>query len=124
MRSYRGLAVPVEQIIITSGYQSGLILLLSLMENKVFAMEDPGYTLNEKIFTNTNKKLLKIPVDQYGFSVADLEKTEASVAITTPNHQFPTGTIMGVRRRQRLLNWAYEREGRYILEDDFDSNFK
>lgn len=124
LRSYRGLAVPIEQIIITSGYQSGLILLLSLMENKVFAMEDPGYTLNEKIFTNTSKKLLKIPIDKYGFSVADLERSEASVAITTPNHQFPTGMIMGVRRRQRLLNWAYEKEGRYIIEDDFDSNFK
>lgn len=116
--------MPLNQIVITSGYASGLILLLSLMENKVFAMEDPGYTFNEKLFTNTNKQLLKIPIDQYGFSVADLEKTEATVAITTPSHQFPTGIIMGVRRRQRLLNWAYEAEGRYIIEDDFDSNFK
>ncbi|MDO5041480.1 MAG: PLP-dependent aminotransferase family protein [Peptoniphilus sp.] len=124
LQSYRGFTVPMDQIVITGGYRSSLIFLLPLLENKIFVMEEPGYTLNETIFKNTDKKLLKIPVDEYGLSLSHLEKTEASVAIITPNHQFPTGIIMGVRRRQELLNWAYEKKDRYIIEDDFDSNFK
>lgn len=124
LENRRGVIASVENIIITSGYSEHLLILMSLIDQAYFAMEDPGYKKTQEIFKASSKEIVSIPIDQYGFSVRDLEKTQANVAIVTPNHQFPTGIIMGMRRRQRLLNWAGQGEERYIVEDDYDSDFK
>lgn len=124
LENRRGVVASVENIIITSGYSEHLLLLMSLIDNPSFAMEDPGYKKTQKIFEGAGRKITQIPIDKYGFSVRDLEKTQSNIAIVTPNHQFPTGIIMGLRRRQRLLAWAAERDDRYIVEDDYDSDFK
>lgn len=124
LETRRGLVADAEDIIITAGYSEHLVLLMALIEGSYFAMEDPGYKKTQEIFKSSHREIVPIPIDKYGFSVKDLEKTQANVAIVTPNHQFPTGIIMGLRRRQRLLAWAKEGEGRYIVEDDYDSDFK
>lgn len=116
---YRGVATHPENIIITGGHWESLAIIDSLLEDPLYAVEDPGYYNNP-----TDIQTINIPIDKYGFSVADLEKTAANIAITTPNHQFPTGIIMGVRRRQRLLKWAYEKNHRYIIENDYYNEFR
>ena len=54
----------------------------------------------------------------------ELNQTEAEIAYVMPSHQYPLGTVMPIKRRLELLNWAYEKEGRYIIEDDYDSEFR
>ncbi len=63
-------------------------------------------------------------MDRHGMKIQDLENTEADIAYVTPSHQYPTGIVMPIRRRMELLKWAYEKEGRYIIEDDYDSEFR
>lgn len=120
----RAVCVSPEDIIIASGYFEHLFLIMSIIKNSYFAMEDPGYNRTWDIFKSFSRNIIHVPIDKYGFSVKDLEKTAANIVITTPNHQFPTGIIMGIRRRQRLLNWANEQAGRYIIEDDYNGDFR
>ena len=65
-----------------------------------------------------------VEMDRYGMDVAQLEKSGADVAYVMPAHQYPTGIVMPVRRRQELLAWACGGEGRYLIEDDYDSEFR
>lgn len=124
LADHRGVRVHPAQIIVTSSFWESLMILFSLLDRPISALEDPGYLRNDAIFSCNHQEFIPIPLDTYGFSVASLEKTPANVAIVTPTHQFPTGLIMGLRRRQRLLAWAECAPDRYILEDDFDSDFK
>ena len=124
LKDRRGVYSSPENILVTSGFEDHLFLLSALLPQALFALESPGYTRLSFILQSLGQKYLYVPIDQYGFSVKDLEQTSANVVITGPNHQFPTGLITGIRRRQRLLNWAKERPGRYIVEDDYNSDFK
>ncbi|MER2171608.1 MAG: PLP-dependent aminotransferase family protein, partial [Psychrobacillus psychrodurans] len=65
-----------------------------------------------------------IPVDNEGVIVAKLEQTFANVMYVTPSHQFPTGAVLSATRRSQLLAWAYQQDNRYIIEDDYDSEFR
>lgn len=124
LRKYRGVYTHAENIIITTGHSESLFILFSLLDHSSYAVEDPGYYQSLDTFTKFNQQAIKIPIDKYGFSVKDLEKTKANTVITTPNHQFPTGIIMGMRRRQRLLKWAYQEPDRYIIENDYYNEFR
>nr|WP_276934451.1 PLP-dependent aminotransferase family protein [Globicatella sulfidifaciens] len=124
LRKYRGVMTSPDNIIITGGHTASLQTLFALLEDGIYALEDPGYYKNLDLFTDYQQKTIRIPIDKYGFSVKDLETTSANIVITTPNHQFPTGIIMGMRRRQRLLKWAYQAENRYIIENDYYNEFR
>ncbi|MDD7401719.1 MAG: PLP-dependent aminotransferase family protein [Eubacteriales bacterium] len=124
LKARRGVQTSPQNILVTSGFADHLFLLSALLPQALFALENPGYTRLSFILQSLGQKHLYVPIDQYGFSVKDLERTAANVVITSPNHQFPTGLITGIRRRQRLLNWAQEQPGRYIVEDDYNSDFK
>ena len=63
-------------------------------------------------------------MDKSGMEVKALADTDADIAYVTPSHQYPTGIVMPIRRRQELLRWADGAEGRYIIEDDYDSEFR
>ena len=65
-----------------------------------------------------------VSVDNQGMNIRELEDSGAEIAYVTPSHQFPTGIVMPVKRRQELLRWAYGKENRYIIEDDYDSEFR
>lgn len=124
LKQRRGVTVSPENIIVTSGFEEHIMILKTVINNPIFALEDPGYKKIFEALKDSSGKVFHIPLDKYGFSVAHLENTEANVAIVTPNHQFPTGQIMVLRRRQRLLAWAEEKNDRFIIEDDYDSDFK
>lgn len=124
LKDRRGVQTSPANILVTGGFADHLFLLSALLPQALFALESPGYTRLSFILHSLGQAYLYIPIDQYGFSVKDLEQTSANVVITSPNHQFPTGLITGIRRRQRLLNWAQAEPGRFIVEDDYNSDFK
>ncbi|MFY4774165.1 PLP-dependent aminotransferase family protein [Metabacillus sp. RGM 3146] len=118
----RGVRCKPEQIIISSGTQVLIERLIELFGERTYAIEDPGYYRVRQIFSK--KKVSFVSVDESGLKVNDLEKTEASAVYITPSHQFPMGMIMPVSRRMELLRWANERESRYIIEDDYDGEYR
>lgn len=65
-----------------------------------------------------------VSLDKYGMKVSELEESEADIAYVTPSHQYPTGIVMPIKRRMELLKWACRKEGRHIIEDDYDSEFR
>ena len=87
-------------------------------------MEDPGYSKAARIYALGGARTAPVLVDEGGVSLRSLEMSDAQILHTSPNHQFPTGAVTPIGRRQSLLRWAEAREGRYIIEDDYDSEFR
>ena len=90
----------------------------------VIAMENPTYRQAYRVLSGVGHKVLPVGIDKNGFCVKELEGQDVQAAYVMPSHQFPTGTVMPVRRRQELLFWAGEQPGRYLIEDDYDSEFR
>ena len=76
------------------------------------------------VFEQGEKKVQMLSLDRDGICMADLENSDANVVFVTPSHQFPYGMIMPITRRTQLLQWAKKEEDRYIIEDDYDSEFR
>ena len=87
-------------------------------------MENPTYRQAYRVLSGVGHKVLPVGIDKNGFCVKELEGQDVQAAYVMPSHQFPTGTVMPVRRRQELLFWAGEQPGRYLIEDDYDSEFR
>ena len=121
----RGVDCTPEQIIIGSGTEQLLPLIIRLLgKDATFAVEDPGYPLTHYVFSHHNRQAIPIPVDAEGMDVDVLQETTADIAYVTPSHQFPTGTVLSAGRRINLLNWASAKDNRFIIEDDYDSEFR
>ena len=122
---FRGMTVSAEQIIIGAGteYLYGLLVKL-LGKDKVYAVEDPGYKKIAQIYESEGVRCRHISLDRYGISSEELYKSDADIAHISPSHHFPTGIVMPIKRRRELLSWAYENDRRYIIEDDYDSEFR
>lgn len=121
----RGVRCQPEQIVIGSGTEQLLPMIVSLLGNQHhYAVENPGYTMTHHIFTQYNQPTTPIAVDEDGIDVQELEQSEATIAYVTPSHQFPTGAILSANRRVQLLNWAMKSPHHYIIEDDYDSEFR
>lgn len=123
----RGMAVEPERIVITSGATHGLGLALSALRspNAVLAMEDPGYRSASTAALATGWSLLDVPVDAHGLCVDELESAPRNVrgVYVTPSHQYPTGGLLPVSRRNQLIDFARARDV-LIFEDDYDSEFR
>lgn len=125
LHEFRGVNCRPEQLIIGAGLEYLLHLVCRLLgERAVFALEDPGYTKTAKIFVNNRGKIRFLPVDNDGMSLESLQNSDANVAYITPSHQFPLGIVMPVGKRLQMLNWANKATYRYIIEDDYDSEFR
>lgn len=121
----RGVNCTEEQIIIGAGTDYLLMLLTRILqEGKGIAMENPVYQQAYRVFQNFNYPVYPISLDEEGLDIQVLRRTEVDLVFVTPSHQFPLGIVMPVNRRLQLLNWAYEKEGRFIIEDDYDSEFR
>lgn len=120
----RGVHCSPEQIVVGSGTEQLLPQLLELLpDSTIFGIEDPGYPLTRQLFAHQRRTFIPIPVDESGVRVDLVEQASIDALYVTPAHQFPTGTILSVSRRQRLLNWASEQQT-YVIEDDYDSEFR
>lgn len=124
---YQGLEATPDQIIIGAGTEYLYSLLIRLLGgDKVYAVETPGYPKTARIYETNRVAVKYIPMDRSGISMQALSKSGADVVHISPSHQFPTGITMPVGRRAELLEWAEtsETEDRYIIEDDYDSEFR
>lgn len=125
LHQFRGMTVAPEQIIIGAGTEYLYNMLLQLLgRDKVYAVEDPGYSKITKIYKSNGVALQRIGLDENGLSAVQLRQQQADVVHISPSHHYPTGIVMPITRRQELLRWASEGESRYILEDDYDSEFR
>ena len=124
LAQYRGVRCTPEQIVVGAGTDYLLSLLLQLLpECGQVALEDPGYPAVYAVARRQGRQALPIPVDSDGMEPDALERSGARLAYVTPSHQFPLGVTMPAPRRSRLLQWAAG-EGRYLVEDDYDSEFR
>lgn len=121
---YQDLAVSPEQIVIGAGTEYLYSLLIRLLGNdRSYAVETPGYPKTARIYETNGVNVRFIPMDHAGISLKDLEESGADIVHISPSHQFPTGITMPAGRRAGLLAWADRRKG-YIIEDDYDSEFR
>ena len=125
LAEYRGVRCSPEQIVVGAGMEVLTALLLRLLpRGAVFGVEDPGYAAIQHTILGQERDLRYLPLDEQGLSAAALEESDVSVAYITPAHQFPLGVTMPAGRRSQLLRWAGQREERYLIEDDYDSEFR
>jgi len=124
----RGLRCTPDRIVVGAGTDYILQFLVQLLSAAVhiesIAMENPMYNKAFQIFSGLHRKIRLIPLDSQGMDTALLRACDANIAYVTPSHQFPLGMIMPAGRRADLLSWAAESDGRYIIEDDYDSEFR
>ena len=122
---FRGLNVTPEQIIIGSGTQTLYNLIVQLLgRSHIYALEDPGYPQLAAIYRTNDVFCRYLPMDEQGIQAEVLENSGADILHITPSHQFPTGITMPVSRRYELLHWASQKSSRYIIEDDYDCEFR
>jgi len=125
LKAFRNMDVSPEQVIIGAGteYLYGLLIkLLGFQEE--YAIENPGYQKLAKIYDSYHVKYHAIPLDENGMDISALENSNARIAHITPSHHYPTGIVTSVSRRYELLAWASKDYRRYIIEDDYDSEFR
>ena len=125
LKSWRGINVSPAQIIVGAGTDFLYGLLIQLLGfDKIYALEDPGYRKLSRVFHSYRTRFRLVSVDENGLDTAMLNGTDAQVVHVTPSHHFPTGVTMPAGRRRELLGWAASGEDRYIIEDDYDSEFR
>lgn len=121
----RGVHCKPEQIVIASGTEQLLPMILQILgQTNVYALENPGYQMTHHIIQQYGQQSIPISIDEDGLLINELEQSEANIAYVTPSHQFPTGAILSAPRRSQLLQWASQQPNRYIIEDDYDSEFR
>lgn len=121
----RGVNCHPGQIVVGSGNDYLLMLLCTVLGPDVrIGVENPAYKQAYHLFESQSYETIPISMDVQGMRIEELKKSEADIAYVTPSHQYPTGIVMPIKRRLELLKWANERGGRYIIEDDYDSEFR
>ena len=122
LADFRGMVIDPENIIIGAGTDFLYNLLIQLLgRERVYAVEEPGYGKIRKIYAAGGVRCIGVPMDDRGVRVDAL--ADAGVLHISPSHHFPTGLVMPMSRRQELLAWAEQADG-YIIEDDYDSEFR
>jgi GntR family transcriptional regulator/MocR family aminotransferase len=124
LRQHRGLTVAADHIVITSGVRETLDLTLRLCVDAGagVVIEEPHYVPFGWLAQAYGAQLHPVPIDAAGIDTRRLP-SEAVLAHVSPSHQFPTGAVLSIERRHALLDWA-ARCGAYLIEDDYDSEFR
>ncbi len=125
LRCFRDMDVDPSQIIIGAGTEYITFIVVSLFgRNAVYCVENPGYKKIASVFQMNGARCIPVNVDDEGIDVCAVRESGASVVHVSPSHHFPTGTVMSLNRRWELLSWAAADENHYIIEDDYDSEFR
>jgi GntR family transcriptional regulator/MocR family aminotransferase len=121
----RGVVADASRIVIVSGIQEGINIAarLFLAPGTLSAVENPCYQGAAFAFEAAGAEIASVPVDNDGLIVEELPQRPTSLLYVTPSHQYPTGHVLSAARRQEIIAWA-RRHGCYILEDDYDSDFR
>ncbi len=130
LKAVRGMTCEPEQVMIMTGMHQALALTckMILTPGETVCMEDPGPVVVQQILTDAGAVVVPLAVDQSGLSVERLAAAEqggksARLVYVTPSHQYPLGVTMSLSRRLALLQWA-ARTGAWIVEDDYDSEYR
>lgn len=122
---FRNMQVRPEQILIAAGTESLYSMLVQFLGRTLrYALENPGYKKVASVFKLEGARVTALPIDSEGMNPELLKRAGADVVHLSPSHHFPTGIVTPIRRRNQLLNWASEKPHRYIIEDDYDSEFR
>lgn len=121
----RSISCNSNQIVILNGSQQALDLISRILldPGDTFAIENPCYAMARWSFEASGAKAIPIEVDEHGLVTDRLEGSQARLAYVTPSHQFPMGGVMPIDRRIKLVDWAIQ-AGAWIVEDDYDSEFR
>ena len=123
--AFRNMQVLPEQIIIGAGTEAVYSMLVQYFgRTAVYGVENPGYKKAKAIFDLNGAECIPIEIDSQGINPESLRNKKVQIIHLSPNHHFPTGTVVPIRRRMELLAWANEKKERYIIEDDYDSEFR
>ena len=123
LRQSRGLAVDPTRIVVGAGAQMLDVMISQLVGiGREFAVEDPGDVRLTRIYEACGQRVRHVPLDGQGVRVDALG--DADVLHVMPSHQFPTGRVTTIGRRYELLGWASARESRWLVEDDYDCEFR
>ena len=123
LSQFRGMHVRAEHILIGAGTDFLYNLLVQLLgRDKIYAVEEPGYSKIRQIYGAAGAVCVSAELDGQGVDPQKLR--EAQVLHISPSHHFPTGLVTPLTRRQALLSWAREEQDRWIIEDDYDSEFR
>lgn len=125
LRRARGIVCSPERVVIVAGCQEGLNLIarVLLKAGSEVVVENPCYRGAAAVFRSHGARLRFTPVDDEGLVVGALDGARPALAYVTPSHQFPLGCTLSLDRRLQLLDWA-ARTGAYVVEDDYDSDFR
>lgn len=125
LKDFRNMNVSPEQIIVGAGteYLYGLLIQL-LGRNNIYAVENPGYQKITQIYKSNQVSCQSVTLDHNGVCIDSLEAVHADILHISPAHHYPTGIVTPIGRRYELLGWASKETNRYIIEDDYDSEFR
>lgn len=127
LATFRNMAVEPEQVVIGAGTEYLYSLVFQLLgRNLRYGVENPGYRKPERIMEAMGVDWTPVDMDLSGISIGELEEKQVDAVLVSPAHQFPSGIIMPIKRRQELLAWAQcgHQTQRFIIEDDYDSEFR
>ncbi len=121
---YRGMHAQPEQIVVGSGSEQLYEFVVRMLGREaVYAIEWPSYRQIEAVYRGAGTRVERLPLGRSGVDSAALADTQADVLHVTPFHSWPTGATAPAAKRYEYLQWAAARPGRYVVEDDFDSEF-
>ena len=124
LHDFRGINVSPDNILVGAGSEYLMHLVIQLLgRERIYALENPGYRKLYQIFAANGAAVRPLPLDKSGLRADALAASDASVVYLTPSHHFPLGTVMPAARRMEILRWAAAGD-RYIIEDDYDSEFR
>ena len=125
LRQFKAIDVSCEQIIIGGGTENLYPIAGNILgKDLIIGIENPGYHKISQIYDYNNIPYSRIEMDNKGISIKSLRKSNAEILHLSPSHHFPSGITTPIGRRKEILNWCYEKEHRYIIEDDYDSEFR
>lgn len=125
LREFRGINVSPDQIIIGAGTEYLYMLIVSLLgREKKYGLENPGSVKIRNIYRSLGTQIVPLMMDDEGITTNSLNGSGAEIIQISPSHHFPTGIVTSAGRRFSLLQWVGNAPGRYIIEDDYDTEFR
>lgn len=120
----RGVTCHPNQIIIGSSTEQLLDMITDVLSDSSFIIEQPSYPPIKQTLDKKQMPYKQVIVEKDGIQVDPIFEYNNDILYITPSHQFPTGHIMNLKKRTQLIQWAQQQEKRYIIEDDYDSEFR
>jgi len=125
LRRSRGMEVSPDHIVIGAGAEYLYNILIQLLGRDLrYGLENPGHRKIRQVYDANGVTVCPISLDEGGVSFASLLFSHANVLHFSPGHQYPTGVVMPIVRRRQLMNWVGGRENQWLIEDDYDSEFR